>query len=231
MTRTLAFLFVCVSTGLAASPLRYSTGEVLQALLDAQDNRAWTRAEVIKTEQSINAKGKPTASQGRLTASGGQARLDLETPSKGLVVADGKFLWVELPQVEQVYRYDQGQLAASGNFFLDLASSIRHYAKVSLKRRIPVGPGFDDGRVVALELIPARHHAMGFERLQVWVETRRWEVLRVLMDYGGNRTDIRFKGVQIMSRRGLKTDPTRALPKDTFKYKRPKGFEVFKIDL
>lgn len=224
-------LLLLLAASAGAAPLRYSPGEVLQALLDAQDARAWTRAEIIKSELDHGAKRKATRTLGQMTASGGKARLDIQSPAPGLIVADGKHLWVELPQVDQVYRYDQARLAASGNFFLDLASSIRHYAKTSLKRRFPLGPGYDEGRDLALELQPLRPDRAGFKHLRVWVDTRSWVVLRVQLDYGGTLSDIRFKHVHVMSLRVLRADPGQALPKDVFTYRRPKGFEVFKLDL
>jgi outer membrane lipoprotein-sorting protein len=224
------------------APLRFLPGDVLQSLLEAQDRRAWTTADVVKIEQNLGApeakggdkgdyKQESAPSQSRMTASGSRARLEIRTPAAGLIVADGKHLWVELPQVDQVYRYDQAQMAASGNFFLDLASSIRHYAKGSVKRRFRPGPGYDETRVSAFELVPLRREPGGFERMRVWVDTRRWVVLRVQLDSGGSRSDIEFSHIQVMSWRGLRADPGQALPKDIFKYTPPKAFEVFKIDL
>ena len=229
------------------APLRFLPGDVLQSLLEASDRRAWTTAQVDKIEMNLgptgDAKGKakgaaPGGAQGEspssrslMTASGSRARLEIQTPAPGLIVADGKHLWVELPQVDQVYRYDQAQMAASGNFFLDLASSIRHYAKGSVKRRFRPGDGYDETRVSAFELVPLRREPGGFERMRVWVDTRRWVVLRVQLDSGGTRSDIRFSHIQVMSWKGLRADPGQALPKGIFKYTRPKAFEVFKIDL
>jgi outer membrane lipoprotein-sorting protein len=213
------------------APLRFLPGDVLQGLLEAQDRRAWTRADIVKSEQTLGEKGAPSVTQGTMIASGGKARLEIKSPSAGLIVADGKFLWVELPQVAQVYRYKQSDLAASGNFFLDLASSIRHYAKDSVKRRFRPGPGYDEKRVSAFELVPNRSSAAGFQRLRVWVDARRWIVLQVQLDYGGSRSDISFTNVSVISARGLRLDPSQKLPKDCFIYHRPKGYELFKIDL
>ncbi|HTB23115.1 MAG TPA: outer membrane lipoprotein carrier protein LolA [bacterium] len=213
------------------APLRFLPGDVLQGLLEAQDRRAWTRADIVKSEQTLGEKRAPSVTKGTMVASGGRARLEISSPSPGLIVADGKFLWVELPQVGQVYRYRQSDLAASGNFFLDLASSIRHYAKDSVKRRFRPGPGYDEKRVSAFELVPTKTSAAGFERLRVWVDVRRWIVLQVQLDYGGSRSDISFTKVSVISVRGLRLDPAQKLPKDSFKYRRPKGYELFKIDL
>ncbi|MGH7443217.1 MAG: LolA family protein [bacterium] len=213
----------------------YGAREIIRRLLVEQDRRYWTRTEVIKVEQNLDRHGKPrgprSTTRGLLTTSGDKARLQIRGPAKGLIVADGKYLWVELPQVAQVYRYDQASLAASGNFFLDLASSIRHYAQVGLPRRIPPGRGYNPERVEALELLPKPGAEAGFRRLRVWVNVRRWVVLRVLLDYGGLRDDIRFPGVQAMSYPGLRADPGQALPKSLFHYRRPRGYQVFKMDL
>jgi outer membrane lipoprotein-sorting protein len=213
------------------APLRFLPGDVLQSLLEASDRRAWTTAQVDKTEMNLGGKAPSPSSRSLMTASGSRARLEIQTPAAGLIVADGKYLWVELPQVDQVYRYDQAQMAASGNFFLDLASSIRHYAKGSVKRRFRPGDGYDENRVSAFELVPLRREPGGFERMRVWVDTRRWVVLRVQLDSGGTRSDIVFSRIQVMSWRGLRADPGQALPKGIFKYTKPKAFEVFKIDL
>jgi outer membrane lipoprotein-sorting protein len=239
----LAALAPALLTARTAAPLRFLPGDVLQSLLEASDRRAWTTAQVDKIETNLGppedakgaakgeAKGESPSSRSLMTASGSRARLEIQTPAAGLIVADGKHLWVELPQVDQVYRYDQAQMAASGNFFLDLASSIRHYAKGSVKRRFRPGDGYDETRVSAFELVPLRREPGGFERMRVWVDTRRWVVLRVQLDSGGTRSDIRFSHIQVMSWRGLRADPGQALPKGIFKYTRPKAFEVFKIDL
>jgi outer membrane lipoprotein-sorting protein len=207
-------------------------GDVFQAMLEAQDRQAWVQADVVKTETAVGSSREPTVTRGRLTSrSGGKARLDITDPAPGLIVADGKHLWVELPQVEQVMRYDQSRLADSGNFFLDLASSIRHYARASIKRRFKPGPGFDQSRVSALEMVPTRPDQAGFERLRVWVDDHRWVVLRVQMDYGGTESDATFTNITVLSRRALRADPRQGLPKELFEYAPPKGFEVFDLDL
>ena len=129
---------------------------------------------------------------------GGLARLDIQKPKPGLILSDGKSLWVELPEVNQVMRYNAAKLKESGNFFLDLPSSIRHYAKASQRRLFPArAEGFDPTRVCALELLPLHPSQAGFERLRVWVDEDRWAVLRVQLDYGGTRSDVRFDDIKI----------------------------------
>ncbi len=206
-------------------------GDVLQSLLEAQDRRAWTRADLVKTETSSASPGNPTVTKGSFVASGRRAVLHITAPAPGRVVADGKFLWVELPQVNQVYRYPQAQLAVSGNFFLDLASSIRHYSRVSVKRHFRPRPPYDPARVGAFELKPRRDEPQGFGRMQVWVDTRRWVVLRVRMEYAGTQTDIVFSRIRVASWRELKRHPQLALPEGVFRYRKPKGFEIFDMNL
>jgi outer membrane lipoprotein-sorting protein len=202
---------------------RYTAAEVFDEMLLAQESQASYQATVIKRE---GPEGKsPTAeSRGVLRAAkGGKARLDISTPSPGVIVSDGKQLWVELTEVGQVMRYDASKLKESGNFFLDLPSSIRHYSQASRRRLILPGEGFDPDKVSALELLPLKPAQAGFERLQVWVEEGRWVVLRVLLDYGGTRSDVRFEGIQTGSKEPM--DET------LFHYKPPKGFELFDLDL
>ena len=236
---TLAAAFAALLLAFAAAlPARepgYSAREVVERLLKAQDSRYWTRTRVEKSEQALSRRGLPrgpvTVTKGILTASRGRARLEIRFPDPGLVLADGKRLWVELPQVQQVYRYDQAKLAAGGNFFLDLASSIRHYAESGQARLIPLGPGWNPERDEALELLPRPGAESDFSRLRVWINVRRWVVLRAVLDHGGTRDDIRFPGVEAMSYRGLAADPGQALPKDEFRYRRHRGWQVFDMDL
>lgn len=218
---------------LAAVKPRYTAPEVFDQVLATQEAQAWLKASVVKREGPIHAKTADLAlTRGRLQSQpGGLARLEISEPSKGLILADGKVLWVELAEVQQVMKYDVRKLVASGNFFLDLASSIRHYSKASQRRLIPVGQGFDASHVTALELLPLKPEQAGFERLRVWVDEKGWVVLRVLMDFGGTRSDIRFEAVSTLSQAALAKDPKQALDPALFKYKPPKGFEVFDLDL
>jgi len=216
----------------APRALRLEAGDVFQGMLEALDKRAWTQADVVKTEAVQGSAKAPGVTEGHLVSGGaGRARLVITSPSPGLIVADGKRLWVELTPVEQVMRYDESTLAATGNFFLDLASSIRHYAKASVKRRFRPGDDYDDERVSALEMAPLHPGQAGFERMRVWVDDHRWVVLRVQMEYGGTLSDIRFRNIQVLSGRALRADPGQALDKGLFNYQPPKGFEVFDLGL
>jgi outer membrane lipoprotein-sorting protein len=206
----------------AATVPRYTAPQVFDEMLKAQAAQGSYRAEIVKREGPIGA--SPTAvSKGVLrVAPGGKARLDISEPSPGVIASDGKRLWVELTEVGQVMSYDAAKLREGGNFFLDLPSSIRHYAKASQRRLIVPGPGFDPDKVSALELLPLHPQEAGFQRLQVWVDEERWVVLRVLLDYGGTRSDVRFGSIQT----GAKAPVDETL----FHYKPPKGFEVFDLD-
>ncbi len=212
----------------------YSPGDLIRRLLAAQDSRYWTRAGVVKVERRLDARDRPRGraqvTRGRLLCARGKARLRITAPAKGLVVADGRHLWVELPQVGQVYRYDQARLAAGGNFFLDLASSIRHYAALGKPRPARLGPGFNPDWDQALVLTPRRGAVADFRRLKVWVNVRRWVVLRVVLDRAGVRDDIDFPGVRAMSAAGLRADPGQRLRKDAFRYRPPRRYQVFDMD-
>lgn len=225
-------LFLSAAAELAAYDApKFSADEVFAKMLEAQEAQAFYESQVEKSEGPI---GKPAASvsKGTLKAQpGAKARMEITSPSAGLIVSDGKHLWVELGEVKQVMKYDATRLIASGNFFLDLASSVRHYSKAAYKRLIVPGKGFDPAKVTALELLPKRPEAAGFERLRVWVDHERWTVLRVLLDYGGTRSDVRFSGIKVTGKDALAKDPKLAPAKGLFDYKPPKGFEVFDLDL
>lgn len=214
-----------------ASKPKYSANQVFDRMLEAQRRQVYLRAEVSKAEGPVGQ--EPTSlTKGRLHAApGARARLEIRDPSPGLVLSDGRHLWIELAEVQQVMKYDARRLIASGNFFLDLPSSVRHYSKEAYKRLIVPGPGFDEAKVTALELLPKQPEAAGFERMQVWVDHQRWVVLRVLLDYAGTRSDVRFSRVRVTERAALDKDPRLAPAKGLFTYEPPKGFEVFDLDL
>lgn len=224
-----AALLFAAPLGAVEQP-RYTASQVFSHLLTALESQAAYQAEVVKEEGPV--KGKPTSvTQGRLrTAQGARARMEIRKPSKGLMVCDGKQLWVELPEVEQVMRYDADKLKASGNFFLDLASSVRHYAQAAYKRLIVPGEGYDEAQVTALELLPKDSAAAGFERMRVWVDHRRWTVLRVLMDLDGVRSDVRFSKIKITGKDAAEADPKLLPAPKTFEYRPPQGWEVFDLD-
>jgi outer membrane lipoprotein-sorting protein len=209
---------------------RYTATQVFEQMLKALDDQAFYQADVRKEEGP--SRGKPSSrTQGRLqTAPGSKARMEIRKPSKGLMVCDGSQLWVELPDVEQVMRYDAAKLKASGNFFLDLASSVRHYSKAAYKRLILPGAGYDKDAVTALELLPKDAATAGFERLRVWVDHRRWTVLRVLMDLDGVRSDVRFSNITIIKKGEAAKDPKLLPDPKLFVYQPPRGWELFDLD-
>lgn len=215
----------------AAQRPKYTASQVFDHMLAAQEAQAFYQADVRKSEGPVG-KSPASVTTGLLqTAPGAQARMDIREPSPGLVLCDGTSLWVELGAVKQVMKYDATRLIASGNFFLDLASSVRHYSSAAYKRLIVVGPGFDPQSVTALELLPKKPEEAGFTRMRVWVDQERWTVLRVLLDMGGNRSDVSFSHIKIWDAAALKRDPSLGPTKGLFSYKPPKGFEVFDLDL
>lgn len=207
----------------AAGDPKYSAYQVFDRMLAAQEAQAYYQAEVEKTEGPVGEKAG-AVSRGTLRAApGGLSRMEIREPSAGLLLSDGKHLWVELAEVQQVMMYDQAKLKASGNFFLDLASSVRHYAKAAYKRLIVPGEAYDPKGVTAVELLPKKPEQAGFERMQVWVDHERWTVLRVLMDYAGTRSDVRFSQIKIYSPADLKQQPQLRPAKGLFKYRPPRA--------
>ena len=222
---------------MAGSPLyavkrpKFPATEVFDKVLSVQESMAWMSADIIKEERAAGDK-KTVISKGTLTTKpGGLARLELTVPSKGLILSDGKSLWVELPEVSQVMRYSATKLRQSGNFFLDLAPTIRHYSKASYRRLVMPGPGFDPEKVSALELQPVKPGQAGFEKLRVWVDQNTWSILQVWMDYGGTQSTVKFKNVHTVSNETVKKDSKLDVDPKLFEYKAPKGFEIFDLDL
>jgi outer membrane lipoprotein-sorting protein len=226
----LVLLFLGTTLAAAESP-KFPATEVFDRVLAAQESQAWSSSEIVKEERAPGDK-KPSISKGKLTSKqGGLARLELRSPSKGLIVSDGKNLWVELPEVSQVMRYSAAKLRQGGNFFLDLAPTIRHYSKASYRRLIVPGPGFDADRVSALELQPLKPQQAGFEKLRVWVDQNTWSILQVRMDYGGTQSLVKFSKIQSVSQDAVAKDPKLDVDPKLFEYKAPKGFEIFDLDM
>jgi outer membrane lipoprotein-sorting protein len=231
MIRFLSILLALAAPLAAAQKPRYTALEVFDKVLAAQDEKAWTSADIEKTEKAAGEK-KGVVSKGAFKSKpGGLSRLDLSAPEPGLILSDGKHLFVELPQVEQVMQYSASKLKESGNFFLDLAPTIRHYAKVSLCRLIPPGAGFDPEKVSALELQPKKAGQAGFEKMRVWVRESDWSILQVRLDYGGTQSTVLFKNHQSVTKRQLEKDPTKDLNPLLFRYKAPAGYQVFDLDM
>lgn len=201
--------------------------EVYDNVLKAQKRQASLECQVIRHE--IKGEGAASAVTGTLkAAAGGRAWLEMTVPSRQLAVSDGKTLFVEMSDVKQVMKYDARQLKKSGNFFLDLGSSIQHYASASLKRLIEPGRGFDEAKTAALELMPLDAQTAGFDRMRVWVDRKDWMVRQVELKLGGVDTRVTFEDVKIVTKaeaeRGAKTPDARF-----FKYSPPKGYEVFDL--
>jgi outer membrane lipoprotein-sorting protein len=231
-TLAAAALLALAAAGLSgAVKPPYSAEQVLKELLAAQDSQAAFSAQLRKEERRSGHKKADAWVQGELAMMpGGRAWLRITEPSPGRIVCDGKRLNVELPEAKQVMRYDAKKLRASGNFFLDLAASIRHYSMGSLRRLVPPGKGFDPKAVSALELVPEKPATAGFEQLLVWVDHQDWLVLRAQLTYAGTVTSVEFKGAKAYTAAQLKKDaqaPRAAL----FEYKAPAGWEVFDLDL
>ncbi len=224
-----AFLFLAAGLAAAENPV-LTADKVFTNLLNAQENQASMECVVVREE--VPKEGAPRRVSGTLKVRhGGYARLHITAPSEQKAVSDGKFLWVEMADVKQVMKYDARALSASGNFFLNLGSSLRHYAKASLKRLIPVGEGYDEKRTAALELMPTDPEGAGFERMRVWVDTKDWVVREVSLALAGVDNKVRFEQVAVVwkdeTRR--KKDRKKALPAYLFMYKPPKGYEVFDL--
>ncbi len=194
--------------------------EIFEALIAVQENQAWLDAKVERLDR--DGQGPPRESSGRLrVARGGKARLEIEKPELQSAISDGKALWVVLPDAKQAMKYDAAQMRASGNFFLDLGSSLEHYAEASVKRIFEPGPGFDESRVQGVELMPRAGAEAGFERLRAWVDTRAWQILKISLSLGGIETEVNFS--QIKTGVGKDAPPKMV----SFKYKAPKDYQVF----
>ncbi len=223
-------LLLAPPAGAAVRP-KFTATDVFEKVLAAQESQAWSQADIVKEERNAGQK-KAAISKGLLRSrTGGLARLELTEPSPGLIVADGKHLWVELPEVQQVMRYNSEKLKESGNFFLDLAPTIRHYSQTSFRRLVLPGPGFDPDKVSALELQPLKPSQAGFEKLRVWVDQKHWSIVQVRLDYGGTQSTIKFSHLRSVSKSELAEDATRDLDPKLFEYKAPVGFETFDLDM
>ena len=209
--------------GRAESKPQLNAEQVFKKLLKAQDAEVSLECLIIRSQIPQNG-GVATRVTGTLkVAAGGKAFLEIKKPTPQKIVSDGKILWMEMSDVKQVMKYDAAQLREGGNFFLDLASSIRHYAKFSLKRLILPGPGFDADSSTALELMPTNPKEAGFDRMQVWVDTNAWVVRQVTLTLGGVENRVQFEDIHVGR------DPKKTLPSKTFKYKAPKDYQVFDL--
>jgi outer membrane lipoprotein-sorting protein len=218
-----AFLPGLLALAVSAGAQGLNAEQVLKKLLKAQDAQVSMDCQIVRSQIPVSG-GETTRVTGSLkVASGGKALLVIKKPSPQKVVSDGKVLWMEMSDVKQVMKYDALQLREGGNFFLDLASSVRHYAKASLKRLILPGEGFDEASIKALELMPTNPKEAGFDRMQVWVDTNDWVVRQVTLVLGGMENRVRFERISV------ERDPKKAPSSKIFKYSPPKGYQVFDL--
>jgi outer membrane lipoprotein-sorting protein len=197
-------------------------------MLKAQDKQAVFSCEVRREEWTEAAPETVKRVYGILKIkAGGKARFDILRPSEQLLVCDGKNIWMVFPEAKQVMRQNAETMKTSGQFFLDLASSIRYYSKASQVRLIPVSKEFDRRVVSALELTPKDPATAGFDKAEVWVDTSRWVVQEALLTSGGSMVRARFTHIKTATPAQVRKTPSRNLPDSIFNFKTPEGYEVF----
>ncbi len=207
-------------------PAPFDAEGIFAKALQAQDGLASLECELSREQGRPGA--TPQRSRGRLKfLDPGLARLDLREPSDQKVVLDGRFLWVEMAESRQVMKYGAVGLRESGNFFLDLGSSLRHFGKGSAKKLVAPGPGFDLHQVVSLKLTPRDPRSAGFGSLRLWIDLGNWMILQAQLVQDGSENLLRFDAIRAVSKaeadQGLK-EPLKAA---AFYYSPPKGYEVF----
>lgn len=215
-------------TSAAEPPARFkvSAQQVMAHLLKAQASLAAFSCDVSREE--IQDGAAPRLSQGTLKVKpGGRARFEIAKPSPQLLVSDGSTLWMALPEARQVFRQETRSLRTSGQFFLDLTSSIRYYSKNSQARLRSAGPGFDPRSTAALELTPKDPASSGFDKVVVWVDLKRWLILQGELSGSGSLVRVKFSAIRAYSLAQVKANPARRLPDKLFHYQPPKGWEVF----
>jgi outer membrane lipoprotein-sorting protein len=234
---SLMALALCLPPSLSAKPAevpRHTAQEVFDKMVDAEDRREALIADITRTERRKigEGQGKTNTVKGNLVVrKGGYARLNITEPAPQRLVTNGKVLFMELPEVEQVYKLSTSKMKESGNFFLDLGGTIRFYAENSLKRLIPPGGKFDTKVVMAIELIPKDAETSGFDAMRVWVDTGRWVILRAVLESKTADVGVSFDKIQTF---GLKSAKDKGyelkLDKRYFRYSPPDNFEVFDLD-
>jgi len=226
------------STGQALSataqiepPMRFkfSAQEVVERLLKTQAKVASFSCTVLREDiQELSDHSAPRRVTGTLRAKpGGLARFEIKEPSAQLLVSDGKTLWMVLPEARQVFRQETKALRTSGQFFLDLTTSIRYYARNSKPRLRAPGEGFNPRNTVALELSPKDPSTCGFDRVVVWVDLKNWLVLQSELTGSGLLVRAKFKDIKAYTKQQIAADPRRGLPDKLFHYQTPKGWEIF----
>ena len=225
----LAISLLCALHPLHAEPKGgYTALEVYENVMKAQKSQAALECRVVREE--TGGEGGPSRVTGTLkVASGGRALLDIPLPSPQRAISDGKTLFVELSDVKQVMKYNAEQLRQSGNFFLDLGASIKHYARASLKRLIEPGEGFDEAKISALELMPLKPQEAGFESMRVWVAKDGWLIRQVSLKLGKVDTKVSFDQITVTSKADIESGKKPGLDKKIFRYSPPKGWQVFDL--
>ncbi len=207
---------------------RYSARQILAQMLKAQARQAVFSCDMEKSEYSDDSDTPDRRFTGTLRVKrGGKARYEVAEPSPQLLICDGRTLYMVLPQAKQVMEQGEAQMKTSGQFFLDLASSIRYYSKAGLARLVPVGPEFKGRDVEALQLTPRDPDSAGFDRAVFWVDLRRWVVLKAELLSGASRIEVRFTDIRAYTMEEVKKDPRKDLPDALFRYHVPDGYEVF----
>jgi outer membrane lipoprotein-sorting protein len=222
MLAALFFAAKLQGAALSATATAAEAEELYKRLLKAQDSQLSLECSVLKDAPSKEGEAKPISGTLKVAA-GGKALLEFKEPTSQKAVSNGRTLWVQMDDVKQVMKYDAAQMRRSGNFFLDLSSSIKYYAKASTKKLIPVGKDFDPKSTAALELLPKDPKAAGFDSMQVWVDTKQWVVLQVCLRLDGADNRVRFLDIQVAR------EQKKALADHWFIYKPPKGYQVFDL--
>jgi len=219
------------ATAVVEPPMRFkfSAEEVVERLLKTQAKVAAFSCTVIREDfQELSDRSAPRRVTGTLKARpGGLARFEIKEPSAQLLISDGKTLWMVLPEAKQVFRQETRTLRTSGQFFLDLTTSIRYYARNSKPRLRASGEGFNPRNTVALELSPKDQASSGFDKVVVWVDLKNWLVLQSELTGSGLLVRARFKDIKAYTKEQLKADASLRLPDKLFHYQAPKGWEVF----
>lgn len=216
-----ALLTACLAAQ-AATPR-----QVLDQLLKTQKDQAVMTCRLRREQKGALLGGSGVkVLEGRLQwKRGGKARLEVDKPSRQLMVSDGKAVWMEVPEARQVLRQDASQLRSAGQFFLDLASSIRYYSKNSHLHGLAAGKEFK-ADVQAFELVPRDPAKLGFDRMKVWVEKSRGQIVQVVLESEGMEIKVGFDAVKAHTLAEVAAHPSLDLPESLFRYKVPPGYEV-----
>jgi outer membrane lipoprotein-sorting protein len=197
--------------------------DVLDRLLSVQEKRALTVCQVQRWAGQPDGSFKKTL-QGRLwLKSGGRARLEAD---KGQVVTcDGRMLCLLEPESRQVMRSGTTGMKQSGQFFLDLAESIRYYSqsgKVALKKAPAPEFGPQSRALVIRSRDPEKS---GFDRADFWLD-KDFFVRQVSLSVDGQAVRIQFDQPAAWTEQELAADPKADLPDSKFACGVPEGYEA-----